>query len=68
MSAKGPYRFRLLHVVDVLAAICIVAISVGLYALDLPWTSYRTNPLPFLVGLGLFVGYRWLRESVLAKL
>ena len=54
--------------IDVLAAICIVAIIVGLFALDLPWTSHRTNPLPFLVGFGLFVGYVSLRKGVLAKL
>ena len=68
MSTRGRYRFRLLHVIEVLAAICIVAIFVGLFALDLPWTSHRTNPLPFLVGFGLFVGYVSLRKGVLMKL
>ena len=68
MSAKGSYRFRLLHVVDVLAAICIVFVFVGLAWLDLPWISARANPMPILVPFGLFVGYLWLREGVLTKL
>lgn len=68
MRAKRPYRFRLLHVVDALAAIGIAAIVVGLVSLDLPWISSRINPLPMLLGFGLFIGYLTVRANVLTKL
>ena len=68
MSAKGPYRFRLLHLVDALAAIWIVAIFIGLAWLDLPWIGSRANPMQILIPFGLFVGYIALRRSVLTKL
>ncbi|WP_298162265.1 hypothetical protein [Brevundimonas sp.] len=68
MSARGPYRFRLLHVIDVLAAIWIVAAFVGLTWLDLPWIGSRTNPMVILIPFGLFGGYFALRRGVLTKL
>lgn len=68
MSARGPYRFRLLHVIDVLAAIWFVAAFVGLPWLDLPWIGSRANPMTFLIPFGLFGGYIALRGDVLTKL
>ena len=68
MSAKPPYRFRLLHVIDALAAIWIVGIFVGLAWLDLPWISGRANPLPILIPFGLFIAYIALRRGFLTRL
>ena len=68
MSDRGPYRFRLLHVVDGLAAICFVALIVGLAWLDMRWIGSRANPIPILIWFGLFSGYIALRRGVLTKL
>lgn len=68
MSAKPPYQFRLLHVIDGLVAIWIVAIFIGLVWLDLPWIGRKSNPLPILIPVGLVAVYIALRRGVLIKL
>lgn len=68
MRSKPPYRFRLLHIIDALAAIWIVGIFVGLYWVDLPGFDSRPHPLRTLIPFGLFAAYMAVRRGYLTRL